>query len=99
VPDADLPEPAAEPRASAEESASVTTAAQIKAVDVDGVGAILSGTIAWSVALVVCLLLRDRLASDGCTWFAWVCLAGVLLGLAGLGYVRRRAAVYRAAAR
>jgi hypothetical protein len=97
VPDADRPEP--EPPARPRVDASVTDPAALKPVDVDGVGAILSGTIAWALAWVLCLLLRDRLAADGRSWWAWVCLAGALLGLAGLLFVRRRAAVYRAAAR
>ena len=70
----------------------------IAPVDVDGVGAVLYGTLAWTVALVLCLLLRDRLAADGRSWWTWVCLAAALLGLAGLWFVRRRAAVYRDAA-
>jgi LPXTG-motif cell wall-anchored protein len=93
VPDADRPEPAPEP--AAEPAAS--GAADLKPLDVDGVGAVLYGTIAWTVALVACLLLRDRLAADGHGWFVWASLAGALLGLAGLGFVRRRAAIYRAA--
>jgi hypothetical protein len=99
VPDADAPEPVPELSTAAADSSTVTATAEIKPVDVDGVGAILYGTIAWTVALVICLLLRDRLAADGRAWFTWVCLAGALLGLAGLWFVRRRAAVYRAAAR
>ena len=99
MPDADAPEPVPELRAAADGSASVTATPEIKPLDVDGVGAILYGTVAWTVGLVICLLLRDSLASDGRAWFTWVCLAGALLGLAGLWFVRRRAAVYRAAAR
>ena len=103
MPDADRPEPAPEPPAAPVEAASVeapsrSVAPELKPLDVDGVGAITYGTIAWTVALVLCLLLRDRLAADGRSWFTWVCLAGALLGLAGVWFVRRRAAVYRAAA-
>jgi hypothetical protein len=68
-------------------------------LDVDGVGAITYGTIAWTVALVACLLAREPLASAGRTWWIWVCVAGALLGIPGLWYVRRRRAAYRAAAR
>lgn len=68
----------------------------LRPVDVDGVGAVLYGTVAWTVALVVCLLLRDRLAADGHTWWTWVCLAGALLGLLGLWFVRRRRDAYSA---
>jgi LPXTG-motif cell wall-anchored protein len=71
-----------------------STAADLQPVDVDGVGAVLYGTIAWTVALVVALLLRDRLAADGNAWWIWVCLAGALLGLAGLWFVRRRRDAY-----
>jgi len=66
----------------------------IEPLDVDGVGAILYGTLAWGLALVGCLLLRDRLAADGRGWWTGVCLAGFLLGLPGLWFVRRRRAAY-----
>ncbi len=97
MPDADLPETAPVGSATSGEAAPLTSTTELEPLDVDGVGAILFGTIAWTVALVLCLLLRDRLAADGRSWFTWVCLAGALLGLAGLWFVRRRAAVYRAA--
>jgi MYXO-CTERM domain-containing protein len=69
----------------------------VKPLDVDGVGAVLYGTIAWTLALVACLVLRGRLATDGRSWWTWVCLAGALLGVAGLWFVRRRRAAYAAA--
>ena len=72
--------------------------APIEPVDVDGVGAITYGTIAWAVGVVVCLLLRQQLADAGRGWWLWVCVAGALLGVAGIWFVRRRAAVYRARA-
>ena len=75
-----------------------STAADLQPVDVDGVGAVLYGSIAWAVALVVSLLLRDRLAADGTACWTWVCLAGALLGLAGLWFVRRRRDAYAAKA-
>ncbi len=70
------------------------TDADVKPLDIDGVGAVAFGTIAWTVALVVCLLLRGPLADAGRGWWAWVCVAGALLGLAGLGFVRRRRDAY-----
>lgn len=73
-----------------------TVAPDLQPVDVDGVGAVLYGTIAWAVALVACLLLRDRLAADGRAWWTWVCVAGTLLGLLGLWFVRRRRDAYAA---
>ena len=85
-----------------ETDAAATTAAAavdvaVAPLDVDGVGAILVGTIAWTVGLVICLLLRDRLTADGHAWWTWVCLAAALMGLPGLWFVRRRRAVYAAA--
>ena len=98
MPDDDRPEPSTEPADAPAAPGSVDSAVALKPLDVDGVGAVTYGTIAWTVGLVLCLLLRDRLAADGRSWFTWVCLAGALLGLAGVWFVRRRAAVYRAAA-
>lgn len=68
---------------------------RIAPLDVDGVGAITYGTIAWAIGIVLCLLLRDQLAGSGRGWWLWVCVTGAVLGLAGIVFVRRRAAVYR----
>jgi hypothetical protein len=46
----------------------------------------LTGTIAWAIALVVLLILRDQLAA-GSRWWIWTCVTGLGLGLFGLGYV------------
>ncbi|HUC57260.1 MAG TPA: DUF2530 domain-containing protein [Streptosporangiaceae bacterium] len=62
----------------------------------------LSGTIAWAVALIVLVVLRDRLPVAD-RWWIWTCVAGVGFGLFGLAYVphlkrsRARAAARRAA--
>ena len=59
------------------------------------------GTAAWAVALVVLLIVRDRLPA-GQRWWIWTCVAGVLMGLFALWYVprlkrgRARAAARRA---
>ncbi|KQM82898.1 DUF2530 domain-containing protein [Agromyces sp. Leaf222] len=57
--------------------------------------AVLAGTALWLVALVVCLLLRDALASSGLGWLIWACAVGVLIGVVSLAVVqairRRRA--------
>jgi hypothetical protein len=92
--------PDADDRPETDAAAATSAAAvddSVEPLDVDGVGAILVGTIAWTVGLVVCLLLRDRLAGDGHAWWTWVCLAAALMGLPGLWFVRRRRAVYAAA--
>jgi hypothetical protein len=89
-----VPDPEDRPATAAGAAAVDDTLAPL---DVDGVGAILVGTIAWTVGLVVCLLLRDRLAADGHAWWTWVCLAAALMGLPGLWFVRRRRDAYAAA--
>ncbi len=73
-------------------------AADLAPLDVDGVGAITVGTIAWTIGLILCLVLRGPLNDAGFGWWVWVCLAGALLGLPGLWYVRRRRDAYRRAA-
>ncbi len=73
-------------------------APEVAVLDVDGVGAIAAGTIAWTVALVLTLVFRGPLTDAGNGWWTWVCLAGALLGALGLWYVRRRRDAYRRAA-
>jgi FtsH-binding integral membrane protein len=50
---------------------------------------VLVGIGLWLVALVVTLVLHARLADQGRTWWIWTAVTGVLLGLAGLVYLRR----------
>ncbi len=51
---------------------------------------ILVGTALWTVALVVTIVLRDRLAAAGNGWWTWTTLVGIALGGVGLLYVRRQ---------
>lgn len=43
-------------------------------------------TAGWAIALVVLLILRDKLPSSE-RWWIWTCLAGFVMGLFGLWYV------------
>lgn len=45
------------------------------------------GTGLWAVALVALLVVRPAPENS---WWIWTCVAGVVLGLMGLAYVRRR---------
>jgi hypothetical protein len=45
-------------------------------------------TAGWAVALVVLLIVRDRLPADS-RWWVWTCVAGMAFGLFGLWYVPR----------
>lgn len=65
-------------------------------LETDDVKIVAFGTALWIVALVVFLVLHDRLADDGHRSWLWVALAGSFLGLVGLRYVvRRRSALRR----
>ena len=50
---------------------------------------VLVGIGLWLVALVAALVMHDRLAGDGRTWWIWTAATGIGLGLAGLVYLRR----------
>ena len=67
-------------------------APEVAPLDVDGVRAVVVGTVAWVVALVALLPFQDDLREDGRLWWLATCAVGALLGLAGLVYVRRRRA-------
>ena len=46
----------------------------------------LVGTIGWAVALVVLLIVRDKLPA-GSRWWVWACVTGLAMGLFALWYV------------
>lgn len=53
------------------------------------------GIVCWAVALVVLLILRDRLP-DTHAWWIWTCVAGICGGVFGffyIPYIRRRRGV------
>ena len=55
------------------------------------------GTVAWLIAGVVLLVLRDQLA-PGSRWWIGSCAVGVISGVGGMIYVKRRAGRPRRAA-
>ena len=61
----------------------------------------LVGTAGWAVALVVLLIVRDKLPA-GSRWWVWTCVTALAMGLFALWYVpvlkrgRARAAARRA---
>ena len=61
-------------------------------LEVNGITAVTVGTIIWSVATVIMVLMRDQLTAWGRSNWIWICACGVLLGLIGIRYTRRRAA-------
>ena len=48
------------------------------------------GTALFSVTLAVLLLSIGQLRANGTEWLVWSCVTGIVLGLVGLVYTRRR---------
>ncbi|MCZ3386569.1 MAG: DUF2530 domain-containing protein [Actinomycetia bacterium] len=63
---------------------------RVAPLDVDAVRTVQIGTVLWVAGLVATLLMRDTLAEQGRSWWAWTCVAGVALGLLGLVVTSRR---------
>ena len=63
----------------------------VEPLDVTGVRTVTFGTVLFLVALLALLPFRGALADADRTWWLWICLAGVGLGLFGIVYCRRRA--------
>ena len=64
----------------------------LEPLEIDGITAVIVGTIVWTVATVIMILMRDQLEASGRGNWIWICACGVLLGLLGIRYTRRRAA-------
>ena len=72
----------------------LNTSGALEPISVDGVRAVTIGTAIWAVALVICLIER-KIFSDLAHSMFWtqgvrICSAGVVLGLLGQIYTRRR---------
>ncbi|HEX2497792.1 MAG TPA: DUF2530 domain-containing protein [Actinomycetes bacterium] len=65
---------------------------ELQAVDVDGVAATTIGTVVWAAAFLIMLPFRSDLEANGRGDWLWICLAGVVGGLFGIVYCRRRRA-------
>ena len=68
--------------------------ADVEPLDVDGVRTVQVGTAAFFLATLALLPFYGALEDSGRTWWLWMCLAGMGLGLFGIEYCRRRR-VYR----
>jgi len=64
---------------------------QLQPIEVTGITAVTLGTYVWLVALVVAIVFNARLVKAGHGDWKWVALAGVVLGVLGQIYTRRRA--------
>jgi len=65
----------------------------------DGVLAVTVGTIAWAVALVVLLAAHAWVTRHHATWWTATAAVGLVFGIGGTWWVRRRRARYQAAGR
>jgi len=60
-------------------------------LDVDAVSVVTAGTALWGVvALVLATFGRGWLEDHDDVWWIWTCVAGFVLGLVGIAFVRRR---------
>jgi len=55
-------------------------------VKTDDRKAFLAGTALWVLALAVFVVLLPMLTEQGHTWWLWTCVAGLAIGLIGLGW-------------
>lgn len=59
-------------------------------VKTDDRKAFLVGLILWALGLGVVLVLLPTLTADGHGWWLWTCVAGLVLGAAGIVYTHVR---------
>ena len=78
-----------ESRASSKDSRSST---QLEPLEVNGITAVTLGTGIWSVATLVMVLMRDQLEASGRDNWIAIGVCGIILGLLGIRYTKRRAA-------
>ena len=65
---------------------------QLAPLEVNGITAVTLGTGIWSVATLIMVLMRDQLEASGRgNWIA-IGVCGIILGLLGMRYTKRRAA-------
>jgi hypothetical protein len=65
---------------------------ELMPLEVNGIKAVTIGTVIWSVATLIMVFMRDQLEAAGRgNWIA-IGVAGIILGLLGMRYTKRRAA-------
>ena len=65
---------------------------QLTPLEVNGITAVTIGTGIWSVATLIMVLMRDQLEASGRSNWISIGVCGIILGLLGMRYTRRRAA-------
>jgi len=65
---------------------------ELTPLEVNGITAVTIGTLVWTVATLVMVLMRDQLESAGRGNWINIGIAGIILGLLGMRYTKRRVA-------
>jgi len=66
---------------------------ELTPLEVNGITAVTVGTVIWSVATLIMVFMREQLEDAGRgNWIA-IGVAGIVLGLLGIRYTKRRAAL------
>jgi hypothetical protein len=65
---------------------------QLTPLEVNGITAVTIGTGIWSVATLIMVLMRDQLEASGRNNWISIGVCGIILGLLGMRYTKRRAA-------
>ena len=73
-------------------SANQASKKELKPLEVNGITAVTVGTGIWSVATLVMVLMRDQLEASGRGDWVAIGVCGIILGLLGMRYTKRRVA-------
>lgn len=65
---------------------------ELKPLEVNGITAVTVGTVIWSVATLIMVLMRNQLEAYGRDNWIEIGVAGIILGFLGMRYTKRRAA-------
>jgi hypothetical protein len=65
---------------------------ELAPLEVNGITAVTVGTGVWSVATLLMVLMRDQLEASGRGDWIAIGVCGIILGLLGMRYTKRRAA-------
>lgn len=67
------------------------TGAELEPVDVNGIAAVKIGTLVWLIATIISIPFNGWLDKHGIHYATAICISGVILGLLGTVYTKRRA--------
>ena len=74
------------------ETGGTAAKSELAPLEVNGITAVTIGTGLWSVSTIVMVLMRDQLEASGRGDWIAIGVCGIILGLLGMRYTKRRAA-------